>query len=176
MLAAHVDQENLVHSQQTAAAAKPLNQGVRGYTAKTPGNKVPKTPFKVPLNDENAPFGRGKSVLKTGNGKADDKALTGGKKGVQLDKNAFVTPAGKILLSNFSVTAVHVSNADKLNRPAYSSGSRIEDDQCQGKRLAYSGSQNHRTQSDQDPAQDSQSSASTRQSQGTSNRRAARRG
>jgi hypothetical protein len=91
MLAARIDQENLVHEQQTAAAAKPLNQGLRGLTAKTPGNKAPKTPFKVPLNDENAQFNAGKSVLKT-NGKGLDNTI--GKKGPVFNKNAFVTPAG----------------------------------------------------------------------------------
>jgi hypothetical protein len=91
MLATRADQENLIHEQQTAAAAKPLNQGLRGLTAKTPGNKAPKTPFKVPLNDENAQYNGGKSVLKT-NGKAFDNTL--GKKGPVFDKNAFVTPAG----------------------------------------------------------------------------------
>ena len=79
-------------SQQAAAAAKPLNQGLRGFNAKTPGHKAPKTPFKVPLNDENAPFA-GKSVLKTKNGKAGEKSFTVGKKAA-FDKSAFVTPAG----------------------------------------------------------------------------------
>nr|KMM69655.1 hypothetical protein CPAG_05969 [Coccidioides posadasii RMSCC 3488] len=55
MLAAR-DQENLVHSHQTAAAAKPLNQNIRSFAPKTPGNKVPKTPFRIPLNDENNPL------------------------------------------------------------------------------------------------------------------------
>jgi hypothetical protein len=81
MLAARIDQENLVHEQQTAAAGKPLNQGLRGFNAKTPGNKAPKTPFKVPLNDENSQFNGGKTLLKT-NGKGLDKI------------SAFVTPAG----------------------------------------------------------------------------------
>ena len=88
MLAAHIDQENFVHGQQTTAAAKPLNQGTKGYAAKTPGHKAPKTPFKVPLNDENALFRGGKSVLKT-NGKADDKTAK-----LVFDKSAFQTPAG----------------------------------------------------------------------------------
>ena len=74
------DQENLVHGQQAAAASKPLNQGVRQLQPKTPGNKVPKTPFKIPLNDENANngFGAGKGTLKM--------------KGA--GSNAFVTPMG----------------------------------------------------------------------------------
>jgi len=83
MISIRADQENLLHEQQTAAAAKPLNQSLRGFTAKTPGNKAPKTPFKVALNDENNQFFGGKSVLKT-NGKAT----------IKFDKSAFVTPAG----------------------------------------------------------------------------------
>jgi len=83
MLSTRADQENFLHEQQTAAASKPLNQALRGFTAKTPGNKAPKTPYKVPLNDENTQFFGGKSVLKT-NGKATTK----------FDKSAFVTPAG----------------------------------------------------------------------------------
>lgn len=69
MFAARADQENFVHAQQTIAAAKPMNQGVRGLQGKTPGNKAPKTPFKVPLNDENEAGKTGKGGLKT-NGKA----------------------------------------------------------------------------------------------------------
>jgi hypothetical protein len=90
MFAARADQENAVHAHQTAAAAKPLNQGVKGLTAKTktPGTRAPKTPFKIPLNDENAAFQfqPGKSGLKT-NGK--EKALT-------TKKESFVTPAGTL--------------------------------------------------------------------------------
>lgn len=77
------DQENAIRHLQAGAAGKSLNAGLKGFAAKTPGNKAPKTPFKVPLNDENAPNKAGKSVFKT-NGK-----------GAKLDENAFVTPAGK---------------------------------------------------------------------------------
>jgi hypothetical protein len=66
------DQENLVHSMQAGTAGKSLNAGLKG-------SKVPKTPFKIPLNDENAVSKGGKSVLKTG---------------LKPD-NAFVTPAGE---------------------------------------------------------------------------------
>lgn len=76
------DQENLVHGHQTIAASKPLNQGTRGLQPKTPGNKYPKTPLKIPLNDENAPVGFG---AKSGKGKGLE---TGGK------NIAFVTPMG----------------------------------------------------------------------------------
>ncbi|KAK5146313.1 hypothetical protein LTR04_001073 [Oleoguttula sp. CCFEE 6159] len=87
------DQENFVHGQQTAAAAKPLNQGINRFGSKTPSNKPPKTPFKLPHNDENATFRAGKSVLKT-NGKSRENVVFGGKKGEDVDKDAFVTPAG----------------------------------------------------------------------------------
>ncbi|KAH6663667.1 hypothetical protein B0J14DRAFT_255248 [Halenospora varia] len=88
MLAAR-DQENLVHGHQAAAASKPLNQGIRTLQPKTPGNKYPKTPLKIPLNDENAPtiFG-GKSEK----GKGLENMGTVGKKVAAFDKNAFVTP------------------------------------------------------------------------------------
>lgn len=94
MLAAR-DQENLVHGQQAAAASKPLNQGIRQLQPKTPGNKVPKTPFKIPLNDENGGFGNGggKTGLKL-NGKGNENFMTVGKKGGLGDKNAFITPLG----------------------------------------------------------------------------------
>lgn len=93
MLAAR-DQENLVHGHQAAAAAKPLNQGTKQFAPKTPGNKVPKTPFKVPLNDENSIFGGGKTGLKV-NGKGNENRVTGAKKGGVGDKNAFITPLGR---------------------------------------------------------------------------------
>lgn len=82
MLAAR-DQENLVHSHQTTAAAKPLNQGPRQLNPKTPGKRI-KTPLKVPLNDENDPLAFGRKTIKN----------NGNKSGFGGDKNAFVTPAG----------------------------------------------------------------------------------
>ena len=93
MLAAR-DQENLIHNQQAAAASKPLNHGLRQPLPKSPGNKTQKTPFKMQRHDENdvAGFG-GKSVVRA-NGLAHDNIATGGKKGVALDRNAFVTPIG----------------------------------------------------------------------------------
>ncbi|GKZ83612.1 hypothetical protein AnigIFM56816_008707 [Aspergillus niger] len=79
------DQENLVHSHQTVAASKPLNQGVRHLQPKTPGARVPKTPFKVPLrNDENDPLAFGKKTVKGGKQKENINLTT---------KNAFVTPS-----------------------------------------------------------------------------------
>jgi hypothetical protein len=102
MLAAR-DQENLVHGHQQAAASKPLNHTIRGIPPKTPGNKYPKTPLKISLNDENEPagFGGGKSVLGT-KGKGLENLAIGGKNGATFDKNAFITPMG--LLPEFSNT------------------------------------------------------------------------
>lgn len=96
MLAAR-DQENLVHGHQTAAASKPLNHGTRQLAPKTPGNN-PKTPFKIPLNDENGRgLGGGKTSLKTRTN-ANENMVIGAKKGGMRDKNAFVTPMGMGLL------------------------------------------------------------------------------
>ncbi|KAF2033805.1 hypothetical protein EK21DRAFT_85963 [Setomelanomma holmii] len=84
-LAAH-DQENAVRNISIGPSGKPINAGAKAFGAKTPGNKAPKTPFKVPLNDEN--------VFKTGRGDGKGKGnlqLTSKKGG---DENAFVTPAG----------------------------------------------------------------------------------
>jgi hypothetical protein len=87
MLAAR-DQENLVHGHHAAAASKPLNQGVRTLQPKTPGNKYPKTPLKVPLHDENAPITLGgKFGKKNASGLA-----TGVKKHAAFDGSVLVTP------------------------------------------------------------------------------------
>lgn len=74
------DQENLVHSHQMTAAGKPLNQGVRPLQPKTPGTRAPKTPFKVPLRDENEPVAFGKNTVKGTIG---------------AGKEAFITPLGE---------------------------------------------------------------------------------
>lgn len=77
MLAAR-DQENLIHSHQTFAAGKPLNQNIRALHPKTPGNL--KTPFRPAKQDENRPieFKGQKALVKDGPSK--------------LEKGAFVTP------------------------------------------------------------------------------------
>lgn len=87
MFATRNNNENAIYEQQTAAAAKPLNQGVKGLQPKTPGNKqAPKTPFTRRQNDENAAFVPGKTGGKGKEGKGE-----GGKD----DRSAFVTPAGE---------------------------------------------------------------------------------
>ncbi len=107
MLAAR-DQENLVHGHQQAAASKQLNQNTRGLQPKTPGNRFPKTPLKVPLHDENdlAGFGGGKSVLGT-KGKGVENLIAGGKKSATFDKNAFVTPMGRAQQSWFMLSITY---------------------------------------------------------------------
>jgi len=85
------DQENAVRHLQAGAAGKSLNAGIKGFNAKTPGHKAPKTPFKIPLNDENAVNVAGKSGLQT-KVKGNDVFAT--KKGGKNDENAFMTPAG----------------------------------------------------------------------------------
>jgi hypothetical protein len=89
------DQENVVRNLQAGPAGKSLNAGLKGFNAKTPGHKAPKTPFKIPLNDENAVHKAGKSVLKT-NGKGNENLLKTVQKDGKLDASAFVTPAGML--------------------------------------------------------------------------------
>ncbi|OAX78898.1 hypothetical protein ACJ72_06788 [Emergomyces africanus] len=94
MLAAR-DQENLVHSHQTTAAAKSLNQSTRQLQPKTPGPRGPKTPFKLQLNDENNPlaFGESRGGKNTGkeNNEQNASILKPGKDR-NAGGNAFVTP------------------------------------------------------------------------------------
>lgn len=63
------DQENLVNTHQTAAAAKPLNQGVKQLAPKTPGRQIP-------LRDENNPLAFGKNTVK-GNGARQENGKPG---------------------------------------------------------------------------------------------------
>jgi hypothetical protein len=95
MLAARADQENAVHPQ----AAKQMNQAIKGLNAKTPGNRAPKTPFKIPLNDENVTFHAGKSAVKANGKGGGEKGLTAKKVG-QVDKKAFITPAGTFTVAS----------------------------------------------------------------------------
>ena len=98
MLAAARDQENLTHAHQTVAAAKHLNQETKGV--KTPANKSHKTPFGVPVNDENAFLQTGKSVLQT-NGKNLNFLAKNGKQGKEGGNDGYITPAG-ILGNDFN--------------------------------------------------------------------------
>ncbi|KAI7235127.1 hypothetical protein KC330_g4498 [Hortaea werneckii] len=103
MFATRNHNENAIYEQQTAAAAKPLNQGVKGLQPKTPGVKgVSKTPFSKKHNDENASFGAGKMGGKGGDG---------GK----ADMSAFVTPAGP---RSRAPLGAKTTNAKALQTPA----------------------------------------------------------
>jgi len=89
MLAAHHDQENVVAHHHAGASKQQLQ-------AKTPGMRYPKTPLKVPLNDENAHRGfGGKSVLQT---KSNNENITtvgkGGNGFAKPGRANLVTPAG----------------------------------------------------------------------------------
>jgi hypothetical protein len=89
------DQENLVHAYQTAAAGKPLQPSVRGLHPKTPGNRAPRTPFRVAFNDENKPLAlNGQKPGFNGVGKGTENAIQGIKKDGKPDKSAFITPIG----------------------------------------------------------------------------------
>ena len=99
------DQENLIHGHQALAASKPLNQtSQRLAPPKTPGNRFPKTPMRIPLNDENAPTGGGKRLALGTKGKGTENMPVTGKK-AQLDKSAFITPMGtsKLYLHGYSI-------------------------------------------------------------------------
>ncbi|RMY30364.1 hypothetical protein D0866_08053 [Hortaea werneckii] len=103
MFATRNHNENAIYERQTAAAAKPLNQGVKGLQPKTPGAKgVSKTPFSKKHNDENASFGAGKTGGKGGDG---------GK----ADMSAFVTPAGP---RSRAPLGAKTTNAKALQTPA----------------------------------------------------------
>lgn len=88
MLAAHKDQENLVSIHQANAVTKNQNQNQnQGSTRstlqpKTPGTKYPKTPLKIPLNDENAVRTLGPKSFLANNPNGDK-------------SQQWVTPAGK---------------------------------------------------------------------------------
>lgn len=75
------DQENFVHNQQTAAAAKPLNHGVKGLAPKTPGNNG----FKNIVN-----------AHKTIRGQRGDENAALGAKTAKAMKTSFVTPTGML--------------------------------------------------------------------------------
>lgn len=128
------DQENLVHGHQAAAAAKPLNQGVKQLAPKTPGNKTAKLPLRLPLNDENGTtaFGGGKKTVGKGNGNS----IFGGKKD-GMENKSFVTPMGT---SCRSATSIQTSDVDPpLARTAQSSAPRCENNECQSQSLSDTG-------------------------------------
>ena len=125
MFAAHSDQENFVHGQQQVAASKPLNHSMRGAPPKTPGAKYPKTPLKIPLQDENGlgGFGGGKTILGT-KSKALENLIGIGKNGSTLGKDALITPGMQIMVTSF----FH-AYANKVSRSPRQSSLRNENDE-----------------------------------------------
>ena len=99
------DQENLVN-----------RQAVRNLQPKTPGQQFPKTPLKVPLNDENAGtrFG-GKSVLRT-KGNNENAPTTAGKSGKGLGKSNLATPMGMCCCPLFRILST-VANLCIVTEP-----------------------------------------------------------
>ncbi|KLU92271.1 hypothetical protein MAPG_11217 [Magnaporthiopsis poae ATCC 64411] len=75
------DQENLAFSRQTVAAAKSHATMSSQLTAKTPGALYPKTPLKVPLNDENTTtvFGKGMTGNQSKHGNENVRTVGKGK-------------------------------------------------------------------------------------------------
>ena len=86
MLAAHQGQEN-VYIHQAGNSKQQLQ-------TKTPGARFPKTPLRIPLNDENATHGFGAKGVLTNKGNNENNLTVG--KGGKTGKQAMVTPAGKV--------------------------------------------------------------------------------
>lgn len=88
MLAAR-DQENRVFAHQAGGAAKQQN------LQKTPGARFPKTPLKVPLNDENAArtFGGKTGLVERPNG-GNENLRTVGRGAKATGKANLATPLG----------------------------------------------------------------------------------
>lgn len=109
MLAAR-DQENLVHAHQPNAGGKQSDLGARALQPKTPGNIVPRTPFRTARNDENIPIAfNGQHTARKGPWKGNEKTQQTNKGVGTLDKNACVTPLGTI-----SPAGVSSINADEM--------------------------------------------------------------
>jgi hypothetical protein len=145
MLAAR-DQENLAFSRQTVAAAKSHAQ-----PSKTPGTRFPKTPLKVPLNDENATTVLGKTMLGNRTKLANENIQTAGK-----GKAVLATPLG---MSTGPLTGVMQAGLElKLMmahqcRATYGkSASGQQDDQRQGKDWPAPGREEHRARIREEPA------------------------
>lgn len=109
-----------MHAHQTVAAGKPLNQGTKQLQPKTPGARAPKTPFKVPLNDENDPLAFGKKTIKA-TGRRNEN--------LKPAKDAFVTPMGKDPSERASGSSYGVDWRDSGQSSAGTI--RHENDQCQ---------------------------------------------
>lgn len=99
----------------------PAKAGSKQLPPKTPGPRYPKTPIKIPLNDENAPVTGGKGLL-------------GGGKNTATRKQALATPMGKCdaagAMREASEREVRLTVC--LERYAPTGSSRQQDDQRQG--------------------------------------------
>ncbi|KAK8101536.1 uncharacterized protein PG998_007051 [Apiospora kogelbergensis] len=83
------DQENLVAHHHNGAALK------QQQANRPAGSRYPKTPVKIPLNDENAShvLGGAKSILGNGNRTKGNENVMGTSKGLKgVDRSNFVTP------------------------------------------------------------------------------------
>ena len=83
------EQENLVHTHQTAAAAKQINQSSRPLGPKTPISRNPKTPVRVPVNNENALFRTAKVGLKNAGKGNENTVVRGVGKGITENKQPY---------------------------------------------------------------------------------------
>lgn len=147
------DQENVVHGLQQAAASKPLNQNTRTLQPKTPGARFPKTPLRVPLNDENNPGGFGGKTNLGTKGKG-----LGGK----LDTNSFVTPLG----SSYALSLAY--RGLTMNRTAdRQSSSRGKDYERKGQELPDSRRRTSSGQPRQEPTCESQCKYPTTKAKGS---------
>lgn len=131
---AALDKENLVHGHQTAAASKPLNQTIKHVPPKTPGYQVPKTPFKIPLSDENGPPRFGKLGLET-NSRGSENPTTGGGKGGFLQKNAFITPLGTYIILSVTEFGNLICSRSTESSPTWT-----KNYECKGKGVSYTSS------------------------------------
>lgn len=102
MLAAHHEQEN-IYTHHAGTTKQQLQ-------AKAPGARFPKTPLKVPLNDENVQNGfSGKSGLRTkGNNENTATVMKGGNGLGKAGKSNLVTPAGEVSLHPLLLRTVHL--------------------------------------------------------------------
>jgi hypothetical protein len=117
MLAAHRDQENLVHSHQVSGKQQP----------KTPGARYPKTPLKYGQNDENAPTAfAGKNGLGgTRLGGQDKITMTKG-------KQSMVTPTGNAHLARQRISSIESNIFRNRSSIPVKSAFRKQNDQRKG--------------------------------------------
>lgn len=117
------DQENFIHNQRTVAAAKPLNQGVRGLAQKTPSNN-----------------GLNKSIVnanKSVRGLRGDENAAPAAKTAKGAKAAFVTPIGELNDGEIIRCNSKLTRVDSTSRPCTIG---CKDDQLQSQSISDTGS------------------------------------